>query len=348
MDWRLRCLAIIGLCFSSSYKKRNGENALDTSYQVSVYCLAYNHESYIRHTLEGFVSQRTDFGFKVFVHDDASTDRTAQIITEYANAYPDIIVPILQAENQYSKGVKIFRDIILPLIDTKYIAICEGDDYWTDPTKLQKQYDYMEAHPECSLCVHNTKQIDADGADLGKLFNSCNTAVDYQADDVIVAGGSGLFHTSSVFYRTTDRRNMPDTFLLRSIGDYPLAIYLSTLGRVHYLPDVMSAYRVATPGGWTARSHASRKKQITHYESMLSYLKRINAITEHKYNEAFETAILKHQYLALRARETEWKILFQKRYRAIFKQESPRFAKRASIVAKSIVKTVLRLLHLRK
>lgn len=321
---------------------------MDTCYQVAVYCLAFNHESYIRQTLEGFVSQKTSFPFKVFVHDDASTDRTAEIITEYANAYPDIIVPILQAENQYSKGVKIFRDIILPLIDTKYIAICEGDDYWTDPTKLQKQYDYMEAHPDCSLCVHNTKQIDADGADLGKLFNPSASSVDYQVGDVIKAGGGGLFHLSSFFYRLADRQNMPEAFLLRGVGDYPLAIFLSTRGYVHYFPDVMSAYRIATHGGWTARSHASRKKQIAHYENMVSYLKRINAFTEYKYDEAFEKAILKHQYLTLRAREVEWKVLFQKRHKAIFKQENPRFAKRASIVTKSIVKTVLHLLHLRK
>ena len=120
---------------------------------VAIECLAYNHGPYIRQCLDGFVMQKTDFPFIAIVHDDASTDNTAEIIQEYALKYPDIIKPILETENQYSKKDGSLGRIIKKAIpeDVKYIALCEGDDYWTDPYKLQKQVDYMEEDHACGL-----------------------------------------------------------------------------------------------------------------------------------------------------------------------------------------------------
>lgn len=103
---------------------------------VTIRCTAYNHEPYIRACLEGFVMQKTNFRFEAIVHDDASTDGTAAIIKEYAEKYPDVIKPILERENQYSKGT--LGKIMDEASKGKYIAFCEGDDYWTDPLKLQK------------------------------------------------------------------------------------------------------------------------------------------------------------------------------------------------------------------
>lgn len=127
---------------------------------VSILCTAYNHESYIRQCLDGFVMQKTNFKFEAIVHDDASTDNTASVIREYAEKYPDIIVPIYQIENQFRK-TNIYSTYLYPKSRGKYIAICEGDDYWTDPYKLQKQVDFLEANPDCSFCcsgfVHKRK-----------------------------------------------------------------------------------------------------------------------------------------------------------------------------------------------
>lgn len=119
---------------------------------VSICTLAYNHESYIRQCLEGFMIQRCNFKFEVLIHDDASTDRTAGIIREYEEKYPEIIKPIYQKENQYSKGVSIGVNFQYPRVLGKYIALCEGDDYWTDPLKLQKQVDFLEANPDYKMC----------------------------------------------------------------------------------------------------------------------------------------------------------------------------------------------------
>ena len=119
---------------------------------VTIRCITYNHEPYIRQCLEGFVMQKTNFLFEAIVHDDASTDGTAAIIREYAEKYPDIIKPIYETENQYSKRNGSLTRIMDAHMRGKYIAICEGDDYWIDPLKLQKQVDFMEGHPECGLC----------------------------------------------------------------------------------------------------------------------------------------------------------------------------------------------------
>ena len=115
---------------------------------LSVRCLCYNHAPYLRQCLDGFVMQQTDFPFEVIIHDDASTDGSQDIIREYAERYPDIIRPIYETENQYGKG-KIF-DIINRAMhpDSKYIALCEADDCWTDPHKLQLQVSFLESHPD--------------------------------------------------------------------------------------------------------------------------------------------------------------------------------------------------------
>lgn len=121
---------------------------------VSVCCLSYNHENYIRQCLDGIVMQQTSFRFEVLVHDDASTDKSQQIILEYAQKYPDIIKPILQKENQFRKGKGILGPFLCPKCTGKYVAFCECDDYWTDPLKLQKQVDFLEAHKEYIFCCH--------------------------------------------------------------------------------------------------------------------------------------------------------------------------------------------------
>ena len=126
---------------------------------------AYNHEKYIKDALDSFLMQKTDFPFEVLIHDDASTDRTGEIIREYEKKYPHIIKPIYQTENQYSKGIKNISGLFnFPRAQGRYIAMCEGDDYFTDPYKLKKQVEYLDAHPDCSLCFHSARMVTVDGS----------------------------------------------------------------------------------------------------------------------------------------------------------------------------------------
>ena len=120
---------------------------------MTIICATYNHEKYISDAIEGFLKQKTSFPVKILIHDDASTDRTTDIVSEYGKKYPEMIHCILQKENQYSKPNDILFNILVPLVHTEYIAICEGDDYWIDEYKLQKQIDYLEQQKDCSACI---------------------------------------------------------------------------------------------------------------------------------------------------------------------------------------------------
>jgi len=126
---------------------------------VNIYCITYNHSKYIRQTLDGFFMQKTTFSWNIILFDDASTDGNQEIIQEYIDKYPEKFIAILSKENYYSQG-KSKLQVTLPFFTGKYIASCEGDDYWTDPYKLQKQYDLMEQNPQYSACYHNFIPVD--------------------------------------------------------------------------------------------------------------------------------------------------------------------------------------------
>ena len=233
---------------------------MENEVMVSAYCLAYNHEKYIRDALEGFVNQKTNFKYEVIVHDDASTDHTAEIIAEYAAKYPDIIKPIFEEENQYSKDVRIGRDLLFPQMKGKYIAICEGDDYWCDANKLQRQVDFLEAYADYSACVHNTEELDCISGGKRALYD---TKADH---DVTFAEamehGGAAFHTSSVLCRR-EYCFPPEGLSAEHFGDYPRAVYLCLSGKVHRFKEIMSVYRLFAAGSWTSQNlnTVSQEKQ---------------------------------------------------------------------------------------
>lgn len=223
--------------------------------KVTIYCLAYNHESYIRETLEGFINQKTKYGFKVIVHDDASTDNTKEIIQEYCKNYPDIFDPIYQKENQFSKGIDVIDKFILPRIVSDYVAICEGDDYWCDSNKLEKQISFLENNDEYSACVHNSVFLNMKNNSTKPFNRNVNNEKDLEITDII-DGVNGVFHTSSVIYR---RKILNNKFkfidYMKSVGDYPKAILMSLNGKIKYFPEQMSVYRFAsTPTSWTSNN----------------------------------------------------------------------------------------------
>ncbi len=208
---------------------------------VSICCIVYNHEEYLERCFEGILMQQTSFEYEIIVHDDASTDRSADIIRDYQRRFPHIFKTILQTQNQYSQGKKIIP-ILLGHVTGKYIALCEGDDYWTNPLKLQKQVDYMEAHPGCTLCFHNALIHWDTGLADDQLFAPLEDR-DYTGDEFC---GNWITPTASFLMRA-NLRNDYLSFLERigplSFGDRPLTLWYAHKGTVHAFPEAMCVYR---------------------------------------------------------------------------------------------------------
>ncbi|MCM1048304.1 MAG: glycosyltransferase [Clostridiales bacterium] len=264
--------------------------------KVSVYCLAYNHEKYIKKALDGFIMQQTNFRYEVIVHDDASTDKTPDIIKEYAEKYPDIIKPIFQKENQLSKGINISATYIFPKIRGKYIASCEGDDYWNDKYKLQKQFDVMEEHPECSLSTHKVQFCNEDGTFNprilpGRCFHINKSDV-IKEDELVKCYwiyGTYPFHTSSYFFR----RSILDIDL-----DYPrdIGILRKCLikGSVYYFNEPMSIRRLGAVSSWTTL--LNKKGTQEWYKLILrdnEAEERFDQYTNYKYHDYIQVSRLK-------------------------------------------------------
>lgn len=210
---------------------------------VSIQCLVYNHEPYLRKCLDGFVMQKTNFKFEAIVHDDCSTDKSCAIIREYAEKYPDIIKPIYEKENQYSKHDGSLNRIMDNASIGKYVAICEGDDYWIDPLKLQKQVDFLESHPDFDMVrtdsnvYYQDTNITINSVFGKKLFPNCeDTFVDYVVRPAWLATCSWLIRSP-----LGDYDNLPNDCFK---GDLALMIYIAKRSKVKYLPEVTSVYRV--------------------------------------------------------------------------------------------------------
>lgn len=232
---------------------------------VSISCITYNHAAYIRQCLDGFIMQETTFSFEVLIHDDASTDGTEQIIREYEQKYPNIIKPIYEKENQWRKGIGGSAVFNFPRAKGKYIAMCEGDDYWTDSLKLQKQVEMMEMHNNCALCFHATKCVRASDTDI--VYNIISKSqLRFNIHDLILGGG-GFMATNSMLFKSEFVRNIPQWMLDCPVGDLPLMLLVGCGGDIFYINDIMSAYRVGA-GGYTSIVGQNFLKTSKHYKGI--------------------------------------------------------------------------------
>ncbi len=215
---------------------------------VSVALYAYNEEKYIRQAIESIINQKTNFKYEIIVHDDASTDRTAEILQEYEKTYPNLIVGIYQHDNQYQKGVYIPQKYVYPIVRGKYMAYCDGDDYWTDPYKLQKQVDFLESHPDYSICTHAMERL---YVKEGKSIETrvAQESMELDRKHMINWDGSKIPQIGTWVYRTEYGVNRAELFRViqvgnrMSISDQPLGMYLSLQGKIWYIDEVMSVWR---------------------------------------------------------------------------------------------------------
>jgi len=262
--------------------KENIENNLPL---VSVVCNAYNHEKYIKQCLDGIVMQKTNFLIEILIHDDASTDKTAEIIREYEFNHPNLFKPIYQTENQFSQGKRVTSGIQYPRAKGKYIALCEGDDHWIDPLKLQKQVDFLEANPDYSFCFHAYNELDDRTQQTKPIFRNNLVSRDFQMPEIIMGGG-GLIGTATIVLRSVYVKKLPDFCFISPAGDYPLVLYLRCNGKAYYSNEVMSNYRVNNVNSEMGRVKTNDYSYVmSRYGAFAKMLYSFDNFTDGKYRK---------------------------------------------------------------
>lgn len=261
----------------------------NTKPKISIVCNAFNQEKYIAQALDSFLMQETTVPFEILVHDDASTDSTADIIREYEKKYPDIIKPLYQTENQYSQGVSITPQIQLKRAQGDYIAFCEGDDYWTDKNKLQIQYDFMQKNEQYSICCHAYSMVDKEG-------NILQDRYDFDSDTVVpmkklIGNQLEVPHYATMFARAECLQGLEGAFLGSGCSDMIIRLYCATQKDIYYINKNMSCYRRFTENSWTVRVGLDKEKFLSHRKEKIDFLKEYNEYTDKKYEDIIESEI---------------------------------------------------------
>ena len=240
---------------------------------VSISCLTYNHAPYLRQCLDGFVMQITSFPIEILIYDDASGDGTQNIIEEYQKKYPDIIKPIYQTENQYSKGVKVGFVYNYSRAKGEYIAFCEGDDYWIDPLKLQRQVDFLEGNPEYVLTYTGAYIVNANSEKqrwryfLQKRYSGDVTKYLFCKGSFIITAKT-CYRSDYIAEFTHEKSMIP--FPLK-MGDLPLWLFLSLKGKFKYIDEKTTCYRILPQSASHFKEREKRIEYILNCQDVLFY-----------------------------------------------------------------------------
>lgn len=291
-----------------------------TGCMVSISCIAYNHEPYIARALNSFLMQKTSFKYEILIHDDASTDGTARIIKEYADRYPDMIKPMYQKENQYSKGISnISGTFNFPRAEGKYIAMCEGDDYWIDDQKLQMQVDYMEAHPVCTMCFHAARIESEDHALRDTQVRPYRGNRVCTPEEVIDKRAN--YPTASLMFPAFLARKLPKYYFECPVGDVPIHIFMASKGEVYYIDRKMSVYQQGVSVSWSTQMEQGNYKEnlICHHNAMKKMFRAFSEETNHQYDAAIERAFGRMDFLTL-LNTKEYAEIKKKKYRRYYKE----------------------------
>ena len=254
---------------------------------VSVCMITYNHENYISEAIKSILMQTTSFDFEIIIGDDCSSDNTTSIIQEFHSKYPDKIIPVIRKEN--IGMLPNFIDV-LQKAKGKYIALLEGDDYWTDPNKLQKQVDFLEANPDYVLCSHNGTILDEIGTgQTGKKLIKTDTDYEFNTEDLLISNRAS---TLTVMFRGGLVTEFPDWYTKFGGGDRSLYIILSQYGKLRHLEFDGAVYRLNFGGVSVERKLKDKDKRrlamLKELKSLNRFYDTINKYLENKYNNTIE------------------------------------------------------------
>lgn len=274
---------------------------------VSVLCITYNQVMYIGEALKGILSQKTDFPYEIIIHDDASTDGTTDIVRKYEKEYPDTVRAVIQKENQFSRGVRITEQLLGMEAKGKYAAFCEGDDYWTDQYKLQKQVDYMERHEGCTLCFHNVKERDMRTGKVKDVWRFDKRVYrgegSYSAEETIKLK---VVPTVSMLFRRKDAMSIPNLYSDKiKYGDMIRTMCLGAKGYSYCMKDTMAVYRTGINNSMMDICTQSLEKYNNRYLGAVETLENIDAYTQGIYNGVLAEAMKEYREKLLVFNEEE-------------------------------------------
>ncbi|WP_319591533.1 glycosyltransferase [uncultured Draconibacterium sp.] len=250
---------------------------------LSICCTVYNHANFLEETLNGFLMQKVNFPIEILINDDCSTDDSKQIIQKYVKENPGVFTPFYQKENQYSKGVRPMTQLLLPKARGKYIALCEGDDYWSDPNKLQQQVDFLENNSEFSMCCTNYSEVDVHG----KLLKEFGWGNKYRApviSHLTILEDYKPKLLTSVIRKSAIPSIIPATKKEAPNGDNFLFAQVTEKGPAAYLDFISGCYRLNEGGVWGMSTLIRQKEmQLRTFKTMKRFfvkdeeIKAINA-----------------------------------------------------------------------
>lgn len=264
--------------------------------KVSIDMLVYNHEKYLHDALNSILNQKTNFPFEILIHDDASQDSSQEILKEYELKYPNIVKPIYQKENQYSQNINPAIRFNYSRANSPYLAICEGDDFWTDINKLQKQIDILDANPSINMCFHQAYELDYLDA-----LETINIIGDYADKNSIIPFTNilfltrGMIPTASCVIRHQQKEKTREFIDARNhltLGDLYMQFFGAYPTGAFYLNQKMSFYRKRTENSWTLNITKSLDFKHKHEKAMLTSYIELNELTNKSFDEKFAALTL--------------------------------------------------------
>lgn len=314
---------------------------------VSICCITYNQADYIGDAIEGFLMQKTSFAWELLIHDDASTDGTDQVIRSYAERFPDRILPILQSENQYSQGrTNISGTFNFPRARGRYLAMCEGDDYWTDPEKLQRQVDFMEQHPDCSLCFHSARVEVQGRAATERQMRPYRGNRRVSPEEII--GKTSGYPTASLLFRRTMVEQLPDFYVQAPIADIPLQLMAAARGWAYYMDQPMCVYRLGGASSWTTlmKQDNYEEKQKHYAEAMEKMYRGFDRESGGRFHDTVERAIARLYFLT-RVNTRQYAEVLDKKNRGLYRELNlrTRFFIRFETMAPGVYRWMQKLYH---
>jgi len=257
---------------------------------VSVHMLAYRHEPFIAAAIQSIADQKTDFPIELIIGEDCSPDRTLEIALDYQRRYPALI-RVLSSEANV--GMHANADRCLGASRGNYIAICEGDDYWCDPTKLARQMTVFRDNPECALVYHAAAYIDSE---TGRQTQTSRQSLFSRilSTEEIILGDGGLIPTASILLRREIALNLPVWHHQAPVGDYPLALWAALRGKIAYLDRIMSVYRTNVPHSWSQRYVPDINSRMQYAREIEAMFSGFSAESEHHFDEATREIVSKY------------------------------------------------------